>query len=49
MNVLRSHLNEMYGEDVNKIALRTDDDKRVIQEDQIHTKAYGHCSLMKHC
>ena len=40
MNVLRSHLHEMYTKEVNKIALSADDNKRVIQEDQIHTKAY---------
>jgi len=45
MNVIRSHLHEMYTEEVNKIALSADDDKRVIQEDQIHTLAYGHYKL----
>ena len=45
MNVIRSHLHEMYTEEVNKIALSADDDKRVIQEDQIHSLAYGHYKL----
>jgi len=41
MNVIRSHLHEMYTKEVNKIALNVDD-KRVTQEDQTHTMAYGH-------
>ena len=44
-NVIRSHLHEMYTEELNKIALSAVDDKRVIQEDQIHTLAYGHYKL----
>jgi len=32
----------MYSEEVNKIALSADDDKRVIMEDSIHTLALGH-------
>ena len=42
MNVIRSHKHEIYTEEVNKIALSAEDDKRVIQEDGIHTLAYGH-------
>jgi len=42
MNVIRSHLHEVYAEEVNKIALSADDDKRIIQEDGIHTLAHGH-------
>ena len=45
MNVIRSHHHDIYTEEVNKIALSADDDKRVIMEDGIHTLAYGHYSL----
>ena len=45
MNVIRSHLHEIYSEEVNKIALSADDDKRLIQLDGISTLAYGHGSL----
>src|SRR5258708_23695471 len=36
MNVIRSHLHDIYTEEVNKVALSADDDKRVILEDGIH-------------
>ena len=42
MNVFRSHLHDVYSEEVNKIALSANDDKRIIQEDGIHTLAHGH-------
>ena len=42
MNVIRSHMHDVYTETVNKVALSADDDKRVICEDGIHTFAYGH-------
>ena len=42
MNVIRSYKHDMYTEEVNKIALTADDDKRVIMEDGIHTLALGH-------
>ena len=45
MNVIRSHLHEMYTEEVNKVALSSDDDKRVILDDGISTFAYGHWRL----
>ena len=45
MNVIRSYRHNIYTEEVNKIALSSADDKRVIMEDGIHTKAYGHYSL----
>ena len=36
----------MYTEEVNKVALSAEDDKRVIMEDGIHTLAYhGHYRL----
>ena len=47
MNVIRSHRHEIFTETVNKVALSTDDDKRVIMRDGIHTLAHGHCSLAK--
>ena len=45
MNVIRSHLHDVYTEEVNKVALSAEGDKRVIMEDGIHTLAYGHYSL----
>jgi len=42
MNVIRSHLHEIYTEEVNKVALSADDDKRVVLPDGINTLAYGH-------
>ena len=45
MNVIRSHCHEIYTEEINKIVLSSDDDKRVIMTDGIHTLAYGHTNL----
>jgi len=47
MNVIRSYHHELYTEQVNKIALSSNDDKRVILEDGIHTLAIGHWKLKK--
>ena len=47
MNVIRNHCHEIYKKD-NKISLPSDDDKRVIMADEIHTLAYGHTNL-KYC
>ena len=47
MNVIRSHCHEIYTEEINKIALPSDDDKRVIMADGIHTLAYGHTNFKK--
>ena len=47
MNVIRSHLHDVYTEEVNKVALSAEDDNRVIMEDGIHTKEYGHYRLKK--
>ena len=47
MNVIRSQCHEIYIEEINKIALSSDDDKRVIMTDGIHTLAYGHTNLKK--
>ena len=50
MNVIRSHLHDVYTEEVNKATLSAEDDKRVIMEDGLHTLAYCHYSLnMKPC
>ena len=42
MNVIRSHMHEVYTEEVNKIALCPSDDKRHILEDGVHTLTLGH-------
>ena len=47
MNVIRSHCHEIYTEEINKIALSSDDDKRVIMADGILTLAYGHTKRKK--
>ena len=48
MNVIRSHCHETYTEEINKISLSSDDDKRVIMADGIQTLTYGHTNL-KNC
>ena len=48
MNIIRRHCHEIYTEEINKIVLSSDDDKRVIMADEIHTLAYGHRDL-KNC
>ena len=51
-NLYRSHLlfqnkdKEIYTSNVNKIALNRDDDKRLVQADQISTLARGHYDAM---
>ena len=45
MNMIRSHKHEIYTEEVNKVVLSADDDKRVILKDGIHTLAIGHYQL----
>ena len=42
MNVIRSHMHEIYTEEVNKVALCPSDDKRYILENGVHTLALGH-------
>ena len=42
MNVIRSHGHELYTEQINKVALSANDDKRIILEDGVSTLAYGH-------
>ena len=46
MNVIRSHRHDIYTEEVKKIVLSADYDKRVIMEDGIHTLALGHYKLV---
>ena len=41
MNVFRYHLHDVYSEEINKIALSANDDKRIILEDGIHTRPHG--------
>ena len=41
MNVFRCHKHEVYSEEINKIALSANDDKRIILEDRIHTRPHG--------
>ena len=45
MNVIRSYKHEVYTEEVNKVALCSDDDKRYILEDGINTLAWGHYKI----
>ena len=40
--MIRSRLHDVYTEEVNKVALSVDDDKRVILADGINTLSYGH-------
>ena len=46
MNVLRSHKHDIYTEEINKIALSAGDDKRIVQDDGIHTLANGHYDIL---
>jgi len=43
MDIIRSRQHELFTEEVNKVALSADDDKRHILKDGIHTVAYAHC------
>ena len=44
-HVFRSHLHEIYTEELEKVALNGKDDKRFIKNDGIHTYAWGHCLI----
>ena len=44
-NIIRSYNHEVYTEEVNKIALSAQDDKRYILSDGIHTLAWGHYKI----
>ena len=45
MNVIRSRKHEVYTEEVNKVTLCPNDDKRHILEDGVHTLALGHYGI----
>ena len=45
MNVFRSRKHEVFTEEVNKVALSADDDKRIILPNKVNTLAYGHYLL----
>ncbi len=42
MNIIRSRKHTLYTEEVNKVAMSANDDKRVILPDRVHTLAIGH-------
>ena len=44
-NILRSYEHDVYTEEVNKIALSAEDDKRYILGDGMHTLAWGHYKI----
>ena len=45
MNIIRSYEHEVYTEEVNKVALSAEDDKRYISSDGMHTMAWGHYKI----
>ena len=45
MNVIRSYRHEIFTEEINKVALSADDDKRYILEDLINTLAWWHYKI----
>jgi len=45
MVIIRPEKHELYTQQINRVALSAEDDKRIIMEDGINTKAYGHFSL----
>ena len=47
MNVIRSHSHDIFTEEINKVALSANDDKRIILEDGMHTLDNGHYRLNK--
>ena len=44
-DIIRSYSHEMYTEEVNKVALSAEDDKRYILKDGMHTLAWGHYKI----
>ena len=47
MNVIRHRKHDLFTEQINKIALSANDDKRVILEDKVRTLAIGHYKFRK--
>ena len=47
MNVIRSYNHEVFTEEVNKVALCSDDDKRYILENRVNTLAWGHHKIAR--
>ena len=45
MYVIRSHKHEVYTDEVNKVALCPNNDKRHVLEDSVHTLALGHYKI----
>ena len=45
MNVIHSCAHKIYTETINEAALSSEDDKRIILEDGIHTLTHGHLKL----
>ena len=44
-NIIRSYDHEVYTEEVNKIALSAEDDKRYLLKDSFDTLAWGHYKI----
>ena len=49
MNVIRSHCHEIYTEEINEIALSSDDNKRVIMADGIQYSSLWTYKIYKNC
>ena len=47
MNIIRSHLHQIYTQEINKVALSAKDTKRHILPDGISTLAHGHYRIHK--
>ena len=47
MNVIRSHHHEIFTDEINKIVLSSNDDKRIVIDFQIHTLVYVHIKFKK--
>ena len=45
MNIIRSYKHKVFTEEVNKVALNPNDDKRYILSDRINTLAWGNYSI----
>ena len=45
MNIIRSYNHEVYTEEVDKVALCSDDDKRYILENRVNTLAWWHYKI----